>query len=125
VNRNARIIWSSRAGLALSGSAASVRASAHMLAPVMLDSSVTYQPVSIADTATILRLSESSVRRLVEAGCLGAERVQPPQQHVWLVKAPARATEHVKQPPRRVGASGDAPAADGQAPLAAACATRR
>lgn len=76
------------------------------LAPVMVDSSVTYQLVSIPDAARILRLSESSIRRLIKAGRLEAERVQRPQGYAWLVKVPAPSTDPPEQPPRQVGASG-------------------
>jgi hypothetical protein len=76
----------------------------------MVDSSVTFQMVSIPEAAVILRLSESSVRRLVKAGQLEAERIQRPQGHVWLVKVPAPSSDQVDQPPDQIAASGDAPA---------------
>ena len=83
-----------------------------MLAAVMADSSVTYQLVSIPEATTILRLSESSVRRLVKAGRLEAEQVQRPQGHVRLVKVPAPSTDQVEQPPSQIAASGDAPSTE-------------
>jgi excisionase family DNA binding protein len=82
-----------------------------MLAPVMEDSSVTFQLVSIAEAARVLNLSDSTVRRLVKAGRLEAQQVQRPQGHVWLVKVPASSQQPPEQPPRQIAASPADPSA--------------
>lgn len=50
----------------------------------MVDSSVRFQPSTLPEAARILGVSESTVRRLVKAGKLEAERVLRPQGHVWI-----------------------------------------
>jgi excisionase family DNA binding protein len=71
----------------------------------MVDSSDSFQLVSVAEAARILRVSDSTVRRLLKAGQLEARRVQRPQGHVWLVKVPAPATDPSEDPPRQIGAA--------------------
>jgi excisionase family DNA binding protein len=48
-----------------------------------------YRPSTLPEAARILGVSESTVRRLVKAGKLEAERVLRPQGHVWLVNVPS------------------------------------
>ena len=48
-----------------------------------------FQPVTLPEAARILGVSESTVRRLVKAGKLEAERVLRPQGYVWMVAVPA------------------------------------
>src|SRR3954471_5961978 len=79
----------------------------------MVDSSVRFQPSTLPEAARILGVSESTVRRLVKAGKLEAERVLRPQGHVWMVRGPAPSTEPAADPPRWIPASGDAPSAEG------------
>ena len=71
----------------------------------MVDSSVRFQPSTLPEAARILGVSESTVRRLVKAGKLEAERVLRPQGHVWMVMVPASSTGPSEDPPRWVGAS--------------------
>jgi excisionase family DNA binding protein len=71
----------------------------------MVDSSVRFQPSTLPEAARILGVSESTVRRLVKAGKLEAERVLRPQGHVWMVRVPAPATDPPSEPPRWIGAS--------------------
>jgi excisionase family DNA binding protein len=75
------------------------------LAPAMVDSSVTSQPSTLPEVARVLGVSESTVRRLVRAGKLEAERVLRPQRHVWMVRVPTPSTDPPEDPPRWVGAS--------------------
>src|SRR4051794_2332883 len=84
----------------------------------MVDSSVTYQPSTLPEAARILGVSESTVRRLVKAGKLEAERVLRPQGHVWMVRVPAPSTDPPADPPRWIGASPANPP-EQPAPLAA------
>src|SRR5215211_2385217 len=72
------------------------------LAPVMVDSSVRFQPSTLPEAARILGVSESTVRRLVKAGKLEAERVLRPQGHVWMVMVPAPSSDLPEDPPRRI-----------------------
>ena len=53
----------------------------------MVDNSVRFQPSTLPEAARILGVSESTVRRLVKAGELEAERVLRPQGHVWMIVA--------------------------------------
>jgi excisionase family DNA binding protein len=71
----------------------------------MVDSSVRFQPTTLPGAARILGVSESTVRRLVKAGKLEAERVLRPQGHVWVVMVPAPSEDPPTDPPRRIGAS--------------------
>ena len=71
----------------------------------MVDSSVRFQPSTLPEAARILGVSESTVRRLVKAGKLEAERVLRPQGHVWMVMVPAPSTDPPEEPPRWIGAS--------------------
>ncbi len=54
----------------------------------------------LPEAARILGVSESTVRRLVKAGKLEAERVLRPQGHVWMVRVPASSTNPPEDPPR-------------------------
>jgi excisionase family DNA binding protein len=81
-----------------------------MLAAVMADSSDSFQLVSIAEAVRILGVSDSTVRRLLRAGRLEAQRVERPQGHVWLVKVPAPTTDPPDTSSKQLGA------ADGQPP---------
>jgi len=76
-----------------------------MLTAVMVDSSGSFQLVSIAEAARILNVSDSTVRRLVKSGRLESQQVQRPQGHVWLVKVPADSTDPMEQPSRQIGAA--------------------
>src|SRR3954453_2814782 len=71
----------------------------------MVDSSVRFQPSTLPEAARILSVSESTVRQLVKAGKLEAERVLRPQGHVWMVMVPVPSTEAAEDPPRWIGAS--------------------
>src|SRR3954471_13090716 len=86
----------------------------------MVDSSVRFQPSTLPEAARILGVSESTVRRLVKAGKLEAERVLRPQGYVWMVKVPAPSTEPAADPPRWIPASGDAPSTEPAPPTALA-----
>jgi len=74
-----------------------------MLAATMADSSDSFQLVSVAEACRILNLSDSTVRRLLRAGRLEAEKVQRAQGHVWLVKVPAPTGTLSDDPPRQIG----------------------
>jgi hypothetical protein len=78
----------------------------------MEDRRDSFQLVSIADAVRILNVSDSTVRRLMRAGRLEAQRVERPQGHVWLVKVPAPTTDQVDTSSSRLGA------ADGHPPEA-------
>ncbi len=69
----------------------------------------TYQLVGVLDAARILGVSDSTVRRLVKAGKLEAERVERPQGHVWLVRVPAPATDPSGTRQRLAAAAGAEP----------------
>src|SRR5688572_11968887 len=71
----------------------------------MVDGSVRFQPSTLSEAARILGVSESTVRRLVKAGKLEAERVLRPQGHVWMVMVPAPSMDPPEDPPRWIGAS--------------------
>jgi len=80
-----------------------------MLAAVMADSSDSFQLVSVAEACRILNVSDSTVRRLLRAGRLEAQKVQRAQGHVWLVKVPAPTGTSSDDPPRQLGATGGQP----------------
>jgi excisionase family DNA binding protein len=84
----------------------------------MVDSSVRFQPSTLPEAARILGVSESTVRRLVKAGKLEAERVLRPQGHVWMVRVPAPSTDPPADPPRWIGASPANPPEQPAAPSA-------
>jgi hypothetical protein len=65
----------------------------------MVDSSVRFQPATLPDAARILGVSKSTVRRLVKAGKLEAERILRPQGYVWMVMVPAPSMEIQDEPP--------------------------
>jgi excisionase family DNA binding protein len=52
-----------------------------------------YRPSTLPEAARTLGVSESTVRRLVKAGKLEAERVLRPQGYIWLVNVPAPSTD--------------------------------
>jgi len=54
----------------------------------MADNSGTYQRASVLDAARILGVSPTTVRRMVRAGTLRAERVLRPQGHTFVVLVP-------------------------------------
>ena len=54
----------------------------------MVDSSGTYQRASVLDAARLLGVSPTTVRRMVRAGTLQAERVERPQGHTFVVLVP-------------------------------------
>ena len=72
----------------------------------MVDSSGTFQLVTLAEAARVLTVSESTVRRLVKAGRLEAQRVERPQGYTYLVKVPAPATDQADQPPNQIAVEG-------------------
>jgi excisionase family DNA binding protein len=76
-----------------------------MLAPVMADSSDSFQLVSVAEACRILNVSDSTLRRLLRAGRLEAQKVERPQGHVWLVKVPAPTGTSSEDPPIQLGAT--------------------
>jgi excisionase family DNA binding protein len=82
-----------------------------MLAAVMADSSDSFQLVSVAEACRILNVSDSTLRRLLRAGRLEAQKVERPQGHVWLVKVPAPTSTSSEDPPNQLGA------ADGHPPV--------
>ena len=88
--------------------------SAPMLAAVMADSSDGFQLVSVAEACRVLGLSDSTLRRLIRAGRLEAQKVERPQGHVWMVKVPAPTSTSSADPPFQLGA------ADGHPPVAPA-----
>jgi len=71
----------------------------------MVDSSVRFQPSTLPEAARILGVFESTVRRLVKAGKLEAERALRPQGHVWMVRVPVPTADPPEEPPRWVPAS--------------------
>jgi excisionase family DNA binding protein len=81
-----------------------------MLHLVMAASSDSFQLVSVAEACRILSVSDSTIRRLLRAGRLEAQKVQRPQGHVWLVKVPAPTGTSSAEPPKQLGAT------DGQPP---------
>jgi excisionase family DNA binding protein len=81
-----------------------------MLHPVMAASSDSFQLVSVAEACRILSVSDSTIRRLLRAGRLEAQKVQRPQGHVWLVKVPAPTGTLSDEAPQQLGAT------DGQPP---------
>ena len=54
----------------------------------MTDTSGTYQRASVLEAARILGVSPTTVRRMVRAGTLRAERVLRPQGHTFVVLVP-------------------------------------
>jgi len=76
-----------------------------MLAAVMADRTDSFQLVSIAEATRILGVSDSTVRRLLRAGRLEAERVERPQGHVWLVRVPAPVTDPPGTSSKQLGAT--------------------
>jgi excisionase family DNA binding protein len=52
-----------------------------------------FQPATLPEASRLLGVSESTVRRMVKAGRLEAERVLRPQGHVWMVMVPLPSTE--------------------------------
>jgi excisionase family DNA binding protein len=82
-----------------------------MLAAVMATSSDSFQLVTIADAVRILNVSDSTVRRLIRAGRLEAQRVERAQGHVWLVKVPSSGHQPSAEPPRQLGAADGQPSA--------------
>jgi excisionase family DNA binding protein len=76
-----------------------------MLAAVMADSSDSFQLVSVAEACRVLNVSDSTLRRLLRAGRLEAQKVQRPQGHIWLVKVPAPTGASSDDPPRQLGAT--------------------
>ncbi len=73
-----------------------------------------FQPATLPEASRLLGVSESTVRRMVKAGRLEAERVLRPQGYVWMVMVPLRSTDPSagsRQPSTSEGAhppSGDA-----------------
>jgi excisionase family DNA binding protein len=55
----------------------------------MADTHGTYQRVSVLEAARILGISPTTVRRMVKAGTLQAERVLRPQGHTFVVLVPS------------------------------------
>ena len=87
-----------------------------MLAAVMADSSDSFQLVSVAEACRILNVSDSTLRRLLRAGRLEAQKVERPQGHVWLVKVPAPTGTSSEDPPNQLGATdGHPPSTPAQA----------
>jgi excisionase family DNA binding protein len=82
-----------------------------MLAAVMATSSDSFQLVTIAEAVRILNISDSTVRRLIRAGRLEAQRVERAQGHVWLVKVPSPGQQPPAQPSRQLGATDRQPSA--------------
>jgi excisionase family DNA binding protein len=65
----------------------------------MADTSGTYQRASVLDAARMLGVSPTTIRRMVRAGTLRAERVLRPQGHTFVVlvptdSQPAASTSH-------------------------------
>ena len=52
-----------------------------------------FQPATLPEASRLLGVSESTVRRMVKAGRLEAERVLRPQGHVWMVMVPLPSTD--------------------------------
>ena len=52
-----------------------------------------FQPATLPEASRLLGVSESTVRRMVKAGRLEAERVLRPQGHVWMVMLPLPSTD--------------------------------
>ncbi len=77
----------------------------------MADSSDSFQLVSVAEACRILNVSDSTLRRLLRAGRLEAQKVERPQGHVWLVKVPAPTGTSSEDPPNRLGAADSHPPA--------------
>jgi len=70
-----------------------------------------FQPATLPEASRLLGVSESTVRRLVNAGKLEAERVLRPQGYVWMVEVDEDAAEAAP-----TSASADAQASSTQGP---------
>jgi excisionase family DNA binding protein len=68
-----------------------------------------FQLVTLPEASRILGVSESTVRRMVKAGKLEADRVERSQGHLWLVKLPAPSGIGSDHPPTVATAEGSNP----------------
>src|SRR4051812_34230092 len=68
-----------------------------------------FQLVTLPIAARILGVSESTVRRMVKAGKLEADRVERSQGHLWLVKLPAPSATSSDHPPTVATVEGSNP----------------
>jgi excisionase family DNA binding protein len=77
------------------------------MSPIMSDRAETYQRVSVPEAAVILGVSVATVRRMIRAGRLQAERVERPQGIAYVVLLPPDAGQR-SQRDQQVGTSGRA-----------------
>ena len=68
-----------------------------------------FQLVTLPEASRILGVSESTVRRMVKAGKLEADRVERSQGHLWLVKLPPPSSPGGGHPPTVATAEGSNP----------------
>lgn len=70
------------------------------MAGAMSDSCGTYQRASVLEAAAILGVSPTTIRRMVRAGTLQAERVLRPQGHTFVVLVPTSSQPGAGQQPQ-------------------------
>ena len=68
-----------------------------------------FSVVTLPEAARLLGVSESTVRRMVKAGRLEADRVERSQGHLWLVKVPSPSTPGATHPPTVSAVEGSNP----------------
>jgi len=58
-----------------------------------------FQAVTLPEASRLLGVSESTVRRMIKAGKLEADRVERSQGHLWLIKLPSPSASAAGHPP--------------------------